>query len=555
MVLSFAKAYLAAQEAQNQARQPRAAAVAPDPKPDDSKATSRNRPAPTISRRAPRSSSPPRYNAPVSTRPPAPAAPPAIPPSVKLFFRGDLRLGWSPEETARLIPLPQNMSMGRKLQLTDGHGSKTRDLVMGLDFGTSCTKVVIDDRQMGQRYAVPLVNATGVNAYLLPTRLNEHLGAYTVTNQGVAFTDLKLALMASPDDEQVCSRVCAYLALVIRASRAWLFTQHRKAFLNDNILWALALGQPADQATSDASKELFHRLGKVAWALAASHETITPTAALEGWRAREMLSANDEVEVVVMPESAAQIHGFVSSQAFDPRKANIFLMVDIGAGTVDASIFHVRKNPSGTVSFSFFTNSVEAYGAANLHRYRVSWWQKQLDKYEEGKSMVATLESIRLPTEYRGRHPDKFDGYILGVTAQFSGGEQSPDESFFKLVRDQVAGSVLYRAWKDELLTQTAISGIPLFLCGGGGRHVFYKKLKDELQHTPNASWMNAKYRELTLPSDLIAPGVTRADYDRLSVAYGLSRLIPGEVKKATPLTPVVSLPKLSDWRSNYIDK
>ena len=103
MVLSFAKAYLAAQEAQNQARQPRAAAVAPDPKPDDSKAASRNSPGPTISRRAPRSSSPPRYNAPVSTRPPAPPAPPAIPPCVKLFIRGDLRLGWSPEG---LHPMP-----------------------------------------------------------------------------------------------------------------------------------------------------------------------------------------------------------------------------------------------------------------------------------------------------------------------------------------------------------------------------------------------------------------------------------------------------------------
>ena len=554
MVLSFAKAYLAAQEAQNLKSPVPIVADSFQGKSAELKHQGRQTPSVKVTRSASRSASP-EHKTPVKTRSRAKPSPQVALPSVKLFFRNDLRLGWSPDDTVRPKPLLHNTSIGCKLDLTDGNGTTTRELVMGLDFGTSCTKVVIDDRQMGQRYAVPLVNATGVNAYLLPTRLNEYLGHYTLTDEGVAFTDLKLALMASPVDEQICSRVSAYLALVIRASRGWLFTQHRKAFLNGNILWALALGQPADQATSDDSKALFHSLGKVAWALAASDEAITPIAALEGWRARETLSANDEVEVVVMPESAAQIHGFVSSQAFDPRNANIFLMVDIGAGTVNASIFHVRKNTSGTVSFSFFTNSVEAYGAANLHRYRVSWWQKQLDKYEEGKSMVTTLESIRLPTEYRGRHPDKFDGYVRGVTAQFSGGEQTPDQSFFKLVRDQVAGGVMYRAWKDGLLTQTAISGIPLFLCGGGGRHVFYKKLKDELQHTPNASWMNAKYRELTLPSDLIAPGVTRADYDRLSVAYGLSRLIPGEVKKATPLTPVVSLPKSSDWRSNYIDK
>lgn len=439
--------------------------------------------------------------------------------------------------------------------MSNGDGVETRELVMGLDFGTSCTKVVIDDRQMRQRYAVQLVNATGVNAYLLPTRLNEHRGCYTLEDEGVACTDLKLALMASPQDEQVCSRVCAYLALVIRSSRAWLFTQHRKALLKANILWTLALGQPADQATSNDSKQLFDWLGKVAGAMAGSGEPITPDSALERWRERVNLSIDDELEVLVMPEMAAQIHGFVSSQAFDQRSANIFLMVDVGAGTVDASIFHVQKDPAGTVSFSFFTNSVEAYGAANLHRYRVGWWQEQLGKYHEGQQLVAKLESIRLPTEYRGRYPEKFDGYVRGVSSQFIGGEKSPDEAFFKLVRDQVAGRVMYKAWKNNLLTQTAISGMPLFLCGGGGRHVFYKKLQDELRHTQNASWMNAQYRELTLPSDLIAPGVTRADYDRLSVAYGLSRLLPGRMMDANPLMPVVPIPKSSDWRSNYIDK
>ncbi len=554
MAFSLAKAYLAAQLAKNQKSPVPMDADSAQGKSAELKHQGRQTSSVKVTRSASRSASP-EHKTPVKTRSRAKPSPQVALPSVKLFFRNDLRLGWSPDDTVRPTPLLHNTSIGCKLDLTDGNGTTTRELVMGLDFGTSCTKVVIDDRQMGQRYAVPLVNATGVNSYLLPTRLNEHLGYYTLANEGVASTDLKLALMAAPDDEQICSRVCAYLALVIRASRAWLFTQYRKAFLNNNILWALALGQPADQATSDASIELFHQLGKVAWALASAHEAITPIAALEGWRARETLSANDEVEVVVMPESAAQIHGFVSSQAFDPRNTNIFLMVDIGAGTVDASIFHVRKNPSGTVSFSFFTNSVEAFGAANLHRYRVSWWQKQLAKYEEGKSMVATLESIRLPTEYRGQYPEKFDAYVLGVSPKFIGGEKSPDMSFFKLVRDQVAGGVIYKAWKDGLLTQTAISGIPLFLCGGGRRHVFYRKLKDELQHTPNASWMNAKYRELTLPTDLVAPGLTRADYDRLSVAYGLSRLIPGGINKAPPLMPLVPIAKSSDWRSNYIEK
>lgn len=476
-------------------------------------------------------------------------------PTVRLLFRDEPRLGWSPEQFNRLKPLQHNSAVGASLQIHAGRSDDPRELVMGLDFGTSCTKVVIDDRQMQHRYAVPLVDAPGVGAYLLPARLNERDGAYTLDDCGSAFTDLKLALMASPQDDSVCARVCAYLALVIRASRSWLFTHHRDAFTGAEILWTLALGQPADQVSSVESRQLFEYLGSVAWQLAASEKDIRSEDALKLWGRRVGLSNGDEVEVVVMPEMAAQIHGFVSSQSFDSRNANIYLMVDVGAGTVDASIFRVKKDAIGTVSFSFFTNSVEAYGVANLHRHRVAWWQKQLEKNERGKSLISELEGIRLPTEYRGQFPESFKKYVLGISAQFLNGAEDPDSEFLGLVRNQVAGRVMFRAWKDQYLTQAAISGIPLFLCGGGTRHNLYKKLETRLQYTPNATWMNAKRRDLTLPPDLIAPGLPIAEYDRLSVAYGLSRLVPGQIKHARPMTPAILLPKASDWRLNYIEK
>lgn len=561
MVFSFAKAYRDAQKAQKSTSDEPAApmpevmqrqsAVAPIQHAQPQRKKQKARIVSTLTLRP----SPPRYTPPVSLRPQAASPAPSVPPSIQIVVGGACRLGWKPDDTVRLIPKTFPLKRGCQLDLTNGEGTETRELVMGLDFGTSCTKVVIDDRQMSQRYAVPLVDASGVNAYLLPARLNENLGTYTLEDEGVAFTDLKLALMASPDDEKTCARVCAFLALVIRSSRAWLFTEHRDAFLNSNILWTLALGQPADQATSRQSKSLFENLGHVAWSLAAHQRAITPEKALEMWRKRGELAARDDLEMLVMPEMAAQIHGFVSSHGFDQRGTNIFLMVDVGAGTVDASIFHVKKDPSGSVSFSFFTNSVEAFGAANLHRFRVGWWQQQLASEPKAKGLVKRLEEIRLPTEYRGRFPDKFSDYVKGVTASFLGGEKSPDEVFFQRVRNQVAGQVLLKATKENLLSRDAIKNMPLFLCGGGVRHYFYKNLEKALNNTPGASYLCTKRHELTLPSDLIAPGLMINDYDRLSVAYGLSRLIPGRVRDADPLLPVVEIPKTSDWRSNYIDK
>lgn len=478
-----------------------------------------------------------------------------VSPEVKLEFDSTPELGWKPDLVNRLPLLPTDSVKGSELELTKEGDCDVRELVMGLDFGTSCTKVVIDDRQMQQRYAVPFVNSTGVEAYLLPARINIDGGNYSLGDNGDAFTDLKLSLMASPNDQDACSRVCAYLALVIRAARSWLFTEHGNALLNSRIFWTLALGQPVDQSVCSKGRELFEDLAKVAWSLAGSTQPISPKYALDCWRCRSGSRDAEDVEIVIMPELTAQIHGFVSSHAFDPREKNIYLMVDVGAGTVDASIFHVRKDKVGTFSFSFFTNSCEAYGAANLHRSRVDWWRAHLSEYPVALGLIDGLEVLRLPTEYRGRYPDKFSGYVKGVKACFIGGAKSPDQDFFELVLDQVRGRVMFKAKKENLLDQDAIKGLPFFLCGGGGRHIFYQKLGQALRHTPNTTWLHAEHRELTMPSDLLAPGVTRTDYDRLSVAYGLSRLNPGEIRQADSLQCVVPAEKHSDWRTHYLDK
>ena len=479
----------------------------------------------------------------------------AVTPTTRIFCTDRAVLAWRPEEASRLVPMAYDQDLGSRLAPPGAQPVETRELIIGLDFGTSCAKVVITDREMQHAYAVPMVNATGVNAYLLPARLNEVDGVYTLADKGVAHTDLKLALMASPTDDVLCARVCAYLALVIRSARAWLFSRHKSQYLRADILWSLALGQPADQATSSESKELFESIAKVAWILAGQSGPAGVQKSLDLWRTRQESSVDDELEVLVMPELAAQIHGFVSSSNFDKRSSNIFLMVDVGAGTVDASTFHVKKDASGTTSFGFFTSSVEAYGAANMHRNRVAWWQPKLFAHENGRSLAEELESIRLPTEYRGRFPDFYTGYFKGVSATLLGGALTPDDEFFNKVRNQVVGQVLVKAWKNDLLSKQAIEGIPLFLCGGGSRHVFYRQLLESLKRTQGASWLKAEYRELTLPAGLIAPGLNRSDYDRLSVAYGLSQLTPGKIVQAEAMTPVVKVDRMSDWSENYVDK
>lgn len=489
-------------------------------------------------------------------------------PGMLVRVSGELRLAWKADELCVAQPIERDASLGAMLLPAGCAPVVPRELVIGLDFGTSATKVVITDRSLNSGLAVPLVNAVGSEEYLLPSALIEtSAGMYALTGQGIRHADLKLAMLADMADSQACARVCAFLALVIRSARAWLFEAKRDQYLRSDILWALALGQPTEPVTANRYRRHFEDVASVAWSLAGRVGPIAVEDSLRQWWAREQLNVSDEVEVRVMPELSAQIHGFVSSSHFDSRQRNIYLMVDVGAGTVDASLFRVRKDPGGRVSFSLFTFAVEPLGTANLHRYRVDWWTRFLSaalerKYKFGTMTAERLSTLlhaigllRVPTEFRGVYPRAFSDYISGVELEFVGGFKSPDEEFKLSLLQQVAGQVMYGAWKKLLLRKEDVKGMPFFLCGGGARHDFYAGLKQDLQKTPNCSWLSATYRALSLPANLEAPGVAVADYDRLSVAYGLSQLNPGSFNHVSALKPKVESEKPHDWISSTVDK
>jgi hypothetical protein len=363
-------------------------------------------------------------------------------------------------------------------------------------------------------------------------------------------------MMANPDDPVCCARVAAFLSLVIQHARAWLFQNYRDQYTGAEILWSLALGQPADQLTSAKSKSLFRQIGQVAWTLASIPGPLMVKEAQTVWNTKQKDQADtDEFQCLVMPELAAQIHGYVTSSLFDPRRPNIFLMVDVGAGTVDASIFRVYKDETGNTSFNLFTNSVEAYGVANLHRSRVNWWQKNLVDSPNGSQCAADLQQIKLPIEYRGFFPASFKDYLQGVDVQFLNGARNPDESFFDLINRQLVGEIFGRAKAKRLLGLNDIDGMPYFLCGGGARHSFYDQIRPALQRPRGATWLNLIARPLSLPANLRAEVLTRADYDRLSVAYGLSQLNLGTVNRIAPMKPLATVDHYSKWGDNYADK
>lgn len=500
------------------------------------------------------SKEPPVWNNP--RRPTAMLPPnPAPAPEVRLVFNGPPRLAWKPSPVDSSLLLERDQSLGSEDRLSRSSGTD-RELIMGIDFGTSSTKVVISDRVLDTAYAVPFLDVASIDGYLLPSRLAEIDGVFTLAKGDTVYRDLKLSMLAFPEQDERCIRVCAFLALVIRSARAWLFGDYAVQYQSVAPLWSLALGQPADHATSKDSRMLFDRLGKVAWHLANQRGDIRRDICTAAWKKAKDGLPDEDVEILVMPELTAQIHGFVSSSHFNPGATNIYLLCDVGAGTVDASVFRVERTPSGSNRFKFFTHCVESHGVMNLHRHRVDWWDEQLGAQATGASVRGELDTIRLPTEYGGHTPACFSHYFEGVKAEFLGSMKTPDEDYFRSkVVYQVKGRVLYRLWNAGYLDQQNITGMPFFLCGGGARHPIYTNLKNEMQHQPNCTWLSAQHRALVQPPNLQAPGLGNADFDRLSVAYGLSQLDLDSVTQISPLTPLVACGTESNWCENYVDK
>jgi hypothetical protein len=485
-----------------------------------------------------------------------PAAPPVLPPAVNVSVSKHAVCAISLKDS-KASPLLSNFeTAGRATQIHVGKPEDEREVVLGLDFGTSCVKVVVGDSALGKAFAVPFCKAEGLSKYLLPSRLCQTGRVFSLEAGTHTYRDLKLSLLASPSDAILQQRVVAFLALIIRRARGWLLTEQASTYKRTAIAWKLAVGLPTAQHHQSSLSELFERLSLAAWAVSVAPAEVTETAIQIFLDTDTLINETASgVEITVVPEIAAQIYGFVASNSFDKKAPNIYLMADVGSGTVDSSLFHVKQAKGGRWDFEFYTSVVEPNGVSNLHRHRVNWWTDVLTKTGAQQALIDDLAASKLITDQQLSTPETFLDYFNGVDTKFRDPTKTPDAEFFSLrVLAQVQGKTLWRTWKDGLLPQSSLANIPFFMCGGGVRMGYYQELEPRLSSMPSYSWLKAECWVMGVPDDLVADGVAEDEYDRLSVAYGLSRLEVGKIVKALP-QPKIAIPPVNIWRHNYIDK
>jgi hypothetical protein len=432
--------------------------------------------------------------------------------------------------------LPELGSLGTERQLTETPEDET-DLVIGLDFGTSATKVVIRDlfSAMGV-FPVPLNgNLPGIEGYLLPSRVFRTGDVYSLTGGECRIGNMKLRLLEcgakSPVDE--FNDCCAFLALVIRRAKAWLFSEYHDIYARHGLNWRVNLGLAARSYEERDTVELFRRLAWAAANVAADQgaEQLT-VEVVDRYRrlslkvfSKDCGDAGDGVafamsDVDAVPEVSAQLHGFMATARWDWAARPVMMLVDVGAGTVDSALFHVRVSEGKEGVLTFYSSRVERHGVMNLHRDRVEWLRALLpdgDQHEDARRYLAEIEK---PTDRLRPIPSGASEYLPGYDIEVV--DEDGDSIFRrKKYRLQVAGSIS-DAKISKGVRVTQIQGIPLLLCGGGSRMEFYSQIAEMINDTPG--WdVSVELTKLPVPQDLVDIGWHAEDFDRISVAYGLS--------------------------------
>ena len=420
------------------------------------------------------------------------------------------------------------------------------EVTIGLDFGTSSVKTIL--KIESEFVAVPFVQASGIDAYLLPTELHEHSdGSFTLSPDApLTRSSIKLDLLAAPEKHESQVYAVIFLALVLRHIRSWFFSAYSR-FDDEAIAWECAIGYPSTENDSQ-TKSLWRELLYRSWMLSVTPETITLDTA-ESVLFQPLEAFEDEISFDyfrTMPEVVAAIVGFNRNQpAVNDFKGN-YTLVDIGSGTVDVSTFAYTKT-SNQYSYNRtqYTSQVEHLGTTNCHHYRLaSLTELILDAFLSDS--LTTFEKARLPglladLDREKKHallkplPESVTDYLSGVTIEPMIDEL--DEVFSRKLTELI-GKVRKEAVSKNLLTTEDVAQMPIFLCGGGSRSLFYrnafmKKHRNITWLAPRCIFETHVIKELSEGLDV---PIAQDDYDRLLVAYGLCAEEPPKDFEATPL-------------------
>jgi len=431
-----------------------------------------------------------------------------------------------------------------------------QEIVIGFDLGTSCSKVIIRDPQRNISYAVDFgENGHHQNTLLLPTQiyLNKK-NIFDLHNGEHKFSEIKLNLIDNPDD-MVFNNLTntdiaiAYLGIALKLVRSWFFSTLGNIYENNNIIWQINIGMPARDYSNTALVNLFKYVALLGWEISLIDSDVTHDSVQ---RLSENVQGIDQCEsaglslhpddVTAIPEIIAAIVGYAKSRM---RKDGMYFLMDVGASTVDVSMFNLFLNNNKEQIYSILWADIGRYGVlAHFKKRLKSLPAKAKDIIDSKLQIKDCIDPIPDISEFL---PEKYDHYISNVDKEsLSNLRILLSSVIIKVKREQ---NPLAPEWND---------GVPIFITGGGHEIEFYR---NAIMHKfIDLELMNISrphFVDIPLPDDLKMDNQAPSTIKRFSSAYGLSFREPdiGEIRDAGSIEAISKIEFVADYSDRYFSK
>lgn len=434
------------------------------------------------------------------------------------------------------------------------------DLVIGFDFGTSTSKVVIQapDLQGSPARAVNFGNLSLKDfPYLIPTTIwiNEEGETSLLDRDDYnRFADLKIRLLPKVNsgnganfiNSDAAIKAICYLANVLQISRRWFLAENINLIGHRTIInWSFNLGVPSPCIEDNDENTIFNRIGRAAWILSVSDTDPGFINLKEAATIYESLSGKDEwpdkmenalkCEFSIIPEIAAGAIGYALS---DQRRNGLHMMVDIGAGTVDVCMF-ILGNTEISNRYSLLTADVKPFGTAMYHSHILN---KITAENPDVIQRQITYNTLTFPITDMQKLVAYFNLDTNTIKENnFNDYIEEFNRSLDMMLRNIIWNTKRVRAPYEIVWRE--LNQLPLVMIGGGSQSILYQNSIKRINkwmtsHVSNRGILNIPS---IIPRDLTKDG--RPEY--LAVAWGLSHrsLDIGDIIPADRIEDIPPLP------------
>lgn len=400
---------------------------------------------------------------------------------------------------------------------------------IGLDFGTAFTKCVARNLATQEAFLVPLGN----RSYLCPSEVFWENGRLWLSGdagceeRGDPVRYLKMALAETalgktagarldnrvPSaswirwiERKGCPEIATlyFLARILQQARAFIVARAPDFDESKGDRCMVNLAVPVAHAQERVIASAFERCLRCAWRLARQSEVAhmspqTIAATLQDWDAHE-----DDAGCSIYPEVSANVQSYIKSRA---GTDGLYLFADVGAGTIDISVFLYYTHPANVRPISYLAAGVVPLGSAVIEMRaarRLARGRQQ--EFGELESQVRRIKE--------GHVSDAPE--IMSAIRQAE--QEIEDEVFYQVapVLDEARRKIRREQWRT----------LRTLWSGGGAEAPLYRRAVNRwfqlcCAFSPEHSWIPVP-SDLRWPSEMDEP-VRVNLFRRFAVAYGLS--------------------------------